>query len=88
MWRPTRDMTAGSRVVAASTAVRTAMADEYPSEDTSGIPATASETSAITTVPPANTIALPDVASARAIDSRISSPSASWARWRLTRKRA
>ena len=41
----------------------------------SGMPATASETSAIVTVPPAKNTAPPEVAAARAIDSSIDSPS-------------
>ena len=57
---PTRASTAGSRVRAASTAVTTATAAEYPSAVTRGIPATRSARSAITTVEPAKTIALPD----------------------------
>lgn len=42
---------------------------------TSGILATASDTSAMVTVLPANTTAPPEVATARAIDSRSSRPS-------------
>ena len=67
--RPSSDTTAGSSVIAAVTAVSTAIAVTKPSVVTSGIPATDSEISAITTVVPANTMALPDVATARAIDS-------------------
>ncbi len=85
---PISDSRAGSRVIAASTAVTTATADAYPSEVTSGIPATARHSRAITTVPPANTIALPEVASVRAIDSSISVPSRIWLRCRLTRNSA
>ena len=44
---------------AARTAVITAKAEAYPSEVTSGMPAMRSVTSAITTVLPAKTIALP-----------------------------
>ncbi len=88
MWSPTSESTAGSRVIAARTAVRTAIAEAKPSDATSGIPATASATRAMTTVPPAKTIAPPAVATARPIDSLISVPSASWVRWRLTMKRA
>jgi hypothetical protein len=75
-------------VIAASTAVTTATADEYPSAVTSGMPATSSVSSAMTTVVPAKTIALPDVATASAIES--SSPIPCWrlSRWRLTRKSA
>ena len=44
------------------------------------MPATSSETRAITTVPPANTIAVPEVETAVAIASSISFPSARSAR--------
>ena len=44
---------------------------------TRGMPATYSESSAITTVPPANTMALPEVATAFAIESFIAMPSRS-----------
>ena len=64
---PTMASTAGSRVRAASTAVTTATAAEYPSAVTRGIPATRSARRAITTVDPAKTIALPEVATAIAI---------------------
>ena len=57
--------------------MKTAIADANPSMLTSGMPATDSDTSAITTVPPANTMALPDDATERAIDSRTSMPSSS-----------
>src|SRR6202000_1907851 len=53
-----------------------------PSVVTSGIPATASEQSAIITVKPAKTTAPPAVAVARAIDSRSSMPSPSCSLWR------
>src|SRR4051812_27270594 len=49
---------------------------------TKGMPENTSETSAITTVIPANTTAPPAVAAARAIDSRISIPSFSCSLWR------
>ena len=52
------------------------------------MPATASETSATTTVQPANTTAVPAVPTARAIDSCISTPSRSCVRWRVTRNSA
>jgi hypothetical protein len=60
---------AGIRVIAVRMAISTTTAAEYPSALTSGIWATASETSAMTTVPPANTTAPPAVATARAADS-------------------
>ena len=66
---------AGSRVSAARTATTTAIAAMRPIVVTSGIPATASDTSAIVTVPPANATAPPEVAAARAIDSCSSRPS-------------
>ena len=75
---PTRPRNAGSRVIATSTAATTAIAEAIPSAVTSGMPATASESRAITTVVPAKTIALPDVATALAIESRIGMPSRSW----------
>ena len=52
-----------------STATTTAIAAIRPIVVTSGMPATASETSAIVTVQPAKNTAPPDVAAARAIDS-------------------
>ena len=60
---------AGSRVSAPRTATTTATAAIRPIVVTSGISATASETSAIVTVPPAKNTAPPEVAVARAIDS-------------------
>jgi len=68
--RPSSDMTAGSSDRAASTAVSTATAVTRPRVVTSGISATASDTSAMITVVPANTIALPAVATDSAIASR------------------
>ena len=56
-------------MIAASTATRTTSAAESPSAVTRGIPANSSEQSAITTVPPAKTTALPEVATERAIAS-------------------
>jgi len=75
---------AGSNVSAASTAVTTAIAEIRPSEVTSGIPATASEASAIATVPPAKNTAPPEVAPALAIDSSTSSPARRPRKWRVT----
>ncbi len=51
---------------------------------TNGMPEKTSETSAITTVMPANTTAPPAVAAARATDSRTSMPSLSCSLWRVT----
>ena len=59
-----------------------------PSFPTNGMPEASSETSAITTVIPANTTAPPAVAVARAIDSRMSMPSRSWSLCRVTMKSA
>src|SRR5262249_58393411 len=82
MCGPSAPSIAGSSVDAAQTATTTAIAAVKPRVETSGIPAKASEQSAITTVKPANTTAPPAVAVARAIDSRISIPSPSWRLWR------
>ena len=75
---------AGSSVSAASTATTTAIPAISPSVVTSGMPATASETSAIVTVQPAKKTAPPEVAVARAIDSSSASPSRSPRRCRVT----
>ena len=88
MWGPSAPSIAGSRVAAAQTATTTAIAAVKPSVLTSGMPAKASEQSAITTVKPAKTTAPPAVAVARAIDSRSSIPSPSWSLWRVTMKSA
>ncbi len=52
------------------------------------MPATTRDTSATTTVQPANTTAVPAVPTARAIDSCSSIPSRIWVRCRVTRKSA
>ena len=75
---------AGSSVSAAATATTTAIAAISPIVVTSGMSATASDTSAIVTVPPANTTAPPEVAVARAIDSCQSRPSSIPRRCRVT----
>ncbi len=75
-------------MVAAPTAITTAIAAVKPSVLTSGMPAKASEQSAITTVKPAKTTAPPAVAVARATDSRSSIPSFSCSLWRVTMKSA
>lgn len=49
---------------------------------------TASPHSAMITVRPAKTTALPAVAVARAVDSSVSMPVASWERWRERMNRA
>ena len=61
-------------------AVITANAEVYPSVVTSGMPVMSSVTKATTTVPPAKQIALPAVATARAIASSSSMPSFRFAR--------
>ena len=64
------------------------MADVYPSVVTSGMPTTASDSSATITVEPANTTAPPEEATARAIDSRVSIPAPRCWRCRVTMKSA
>ena len=59
---PSNDRIAGNSVIEASTAMNTAIAEANPSEVTNGIPATTREASAITTVLPAKTMALPEEA--------------------------
>ncbi len=86
--RPVSESSAGSRVIAAAIAVTTVTAEANPRRVINGIPATTNDPSAITTVPPANTTAVPDRASVRATDSATSMPSVSCARCRLTRNRA
>ena len=71
---PRIESSAGSSVIAASTAIRTTTAAESPSALTIGICATPIEQSAITTVPPANTTAPPAVATARAAASSGDAP--------------
>jgi hypothetical protein len=93
MWRrrtlaPRSDRTAGRSVIDATTAQRTATAAEMPNEVMRGIPATASERSAITTVVPAKTTAVPEELIARAIDSWSSTPPSSCSRCLVTRNNA
>ena len=85
---PTIASAAGSSVMAARTATATTSAAVYPSVVTSGMRTTASDSSATMTVQPANTTAPPEVALARAIDSRVSIPSRRCSRWRVTMNRA
>ena len=80
MWSPRSESTAGRNVSAAKTAVITANAEVYPSVVTSGMPVMSSVTRATTTVPPAKQIALPAVATARAMASSNSMPSFRFAR--------
>ena len=72
-----RPRSAGSSEIAPSTAATTPTAEARPSAVTRGMPATYRESSAITTVPPANTMALPEVATALAMESFIGMPSRS-----------
>ena len=88
MRRPTTPSTAGRNVIAVSMATRTASAEEYPMAPSSGTRATSSASSAMITVIPANTTALPDVAMARATASRTSAPPCSSSRKRKTMNRA
>ncbi len=88
MPRPAKPSTAGSRVIATSTATTTAAEAARPITVRNGTPATASPASAATTVSPANTTALPAVALARAAASSGSRPSARWRRCRETMNRA
>jgi hypothetical protein len=74
--------------MAASTAVSTATALAWPSDATSGMSATHSDRSAMITVLPANTMAPPEVATARAIESCRSVPWAVWSRCLVTRNSA
>ena len=68
--------------MAARMATITAIEERTPIWATIGMPAIASEQSASTTVLPANRTAAPEVATERAIDSRISMPCPSCSRWR------
>ncbi len=67
----------GSREIEPSTAMMTPIADASPRDVTKGIWATAKDSNAITTVPPAKTIELPEVATAFAMESCIGMPSRS-----------
>ncbi|CPU66585.1 Uncharacterised protein [Mycobacteroides abscessus] len=77
---------AGVSVTAMSTAIATHSAPTVPMRPRNGMPVTLSASSAMSTVAPANTTALPDVPFASAIDSCSSSPCLSWRRCRLTMK--
>jgi hypothetical protein len=81
---PTIARSAGSSVMAASTAIATTSAAVYPSVVTSGMPTIASDSSATITVHPAKTTAPPELAVARAIDSRVSMPSRRCSMCRVT----
>ena len=81
---PSIPSSAGSRVMAPATATSTTSAEVYPSAVTSGSFTIASDSKATITVHPANTTAPPDVAVARATDSRTSIPSRTCARCRVT----
>ncbi len=85
---PSSPRKAGSREIATRTAHTTAIAEARPRALTRGIPATPSESNAMTTVQPAKTMALPDVATALAIDSGTGTPSRSWSWCRVMRNNA
>ncbi len=78
--RPTSASTAGRKVIAVSTATSTASAEAQPIAPRSGTRATSRESSAMITVTPAKTTALPDVAKARAKASPTFAP-----RWSSSR---
>ena len=71
-------------MIAAVIATATTIADVYPSVVTSGMFTTASDSSATITVQPANSTAPPDVATERAIDSRVAMPALRCSRCRVT----
>ncbi len=73
---------AGSSVVEARIATSTPTAAATPIALRNGMPTTRSPSRAMTTVPPANTTALPAVATAVAADSSGVMPCASCVRWR------
>ena len=79
---------AGNRVIDASTATTTTIAAVWPSTVINERPETASESNAMTTVPPANATALPEVAAARPIASWTLLPSWRAERARVTMNRA
>ncbi|CAM5553226.1 hypothetical protein SGLAM104S_03167 [Streptomyces glaucescens] len=85
---PAKPNSAGSRVTATRTAISTVAAALRPITVRKGMRTTASPTSAMITVVPANTTALPAVPTARPADSRGSMPWASWVRCRDSTKRA
>ncbi len=85
---PSRSAIAGSSVSASDTATVTAAAAASPMTVSTGMPATVRPVSAMTTVAPANTTALPAVARARDIDSAGECPSARLRRCRDRMKRA
>ena len=81
---PMKPSSAGVSVMAIITAIATVNAAEKPRMPRNGRPGTASAESAMTTVRPANTTALPLVPVARAIDSPTGTPSSSCRRCRCT----
>ena len=80
--------TAGLTVMATSTVTATVAAATRPISARIGMPDSTSAPRAMTTVAPANTTALPAVATDRAIDSRRSMPCRMLPRCRLTMNRA
>ena len=69
MWGPSRLRPAGSIVSEATITTATAIAAEYPSSWTCGMPPKKRQRREITTVLPANSTAPPEVATARATAS-------------------
>ena len=76
--------TAGLTVTATTTVTATVAAATRPIWARIGMPESTRAASAMTTVVPAKTTALPAVATERAIDSWRSSPRRMLPRWRLT----
>ena len=72
-----RPRNAGRSVIAPNTAATTPIAEARPSALTRGMPATPRDSRAMTTVVPAKTIALPDVATALAMESCMAIPARS-----------
>ncbi len=79
---PAKAMSAGTSVRLRSTATAMVAAAASPIWPRNGTPVTRSATSAMMTVAPAKTTALPAVPTARAIDGSMPMPSKTWVRWR------
>jgi hypothetical protein len=85
---PARPSKPGSKVTAATMATTTVTADATPIRPIEGMPAIHSAMSATTTVRPANSTAVPDVALARAAASIGDASSRRYERCRVTTNRA
>jgi hypothetical protein len=85
---PANPSSAGSRVVAASIATATTTAAEWPSPVTGAMPATVSDSSAMTTVDPAKSTAAPTVRWAIPTAPATSMPARRASRYRVIRKSA